>query len=63
MKDIFSVFTKKKWIGRMILAGVIFLLCAAPFKMMLSLRVLYVILLCCQSSLQEKRLLIIKGKN
>lgn len=37
MKDIFSVFTKKKWIGRMILAGVLFLVCAAPFKMMMSL--------------------------
>lgn len=37
MKDIFSVFKEKRWIARMVIAGVLFLACAAPFRMMLSL--------------------------
>ena len=37
MKDIFSVFKEKRWIVRMVIAGVLFLVCAAPFRMMLSL--------------------------
>ena len=37
MKDIFSVFKEKRWIARMVIAGVLFLACAASFRMMLSL--------------------------
>lgn len=37
MKEIFSVFTKKEWIWRMLVVGVLFLACAAPFRMMMSL--------------------------
>ena len=37
MKDIFLPFTKKEWLLRMILVGVIFIAVAAPFKTLLSL--------------------------
>ena len=37
MKDIFSVFKERRWIMRMIIVGILFLACAAPFRMMLSL--------------------------
>lgn len=37
MKEIFSVFTKKKWVLRMIIVGVLFYAVAIPFKQLFSL--------------------------
>ncbi len=37
MKDIFSVFTKKKWLLRMVIVGVLFIVVAMPFKSLLTL--------------------------